>query len=72
MGNLISPLPAASAVYTLRFEGKQFKGWSLRPMRNSGGKATWYPAKSEPSFRKSIEALDRLIPPPKSVKIVTR
>ncbi len=72
MGNLISPLPAASAIYTLRFEGRKFKSWSFRPMRNSGAKAQWYPAKSEPAVRKSIEALDRLIPPPKSVKMVTR
>lgn len=62
MGNLISPLPAASAIYTLTFDGPTFKSWSLRPMRNLGGKALWYPAKQEPTIRKEIEALDKLVP----------
>ena len=64
MGNLISPLPAASAIYSLTFDGPTFKSWSLRPMRNQGGKALWYPAKQEPAVRKEIEALDKLIPKP--------
>lgn len=62
MGNLISPLPAKSAVYTLKFEGRTFKSWSLRPMTNSAGKAAWMAKDKEPARIKEIEALDKLIP----------
>ena len=65
MGNLISPLPARSAVYTLKFDGRTFKSWSVRPMDNRGAKAVWLPAKQEPARRQQIEALDRLVPKPK-------
>lgn len=61
MGNLISPLPAASAIYTLRFDGTSFKSWDLRPMRNSGGKAKWYSRQEEPAVKRQIIALDKLI-----------
>lgn len=61
MGNLISPLPAASAIYTLRFDGTKFSSWDIRPMRNAGGKAKWYSTKDEPAIKRQILALDKLI-----------
>jgi poly-gamma-glutamate synthesis protein (capsule biosynthesis protein) len=61
LGNLISPMPAKSAVYTLKFEGRTFKAWSLRPMTNSGGKAAWMAKDKEAARIKEIEALDKLI-----------
>lgn len=61
-GNFISPRPAASAVYTLTFEGSKFKGWEFRPMANRGSKMVWYSAAQEASERRRVEALDRLIP----------
>lgn len=61
MGNLISPLPAATAVYTLNFDGTKFKSWDLRPMRNTAGKAKWYSTKEEPAVKRQILALDKLI-----------
>jgi len=68
MGNLISPLPAASAVYTLKFQGSKLIGWDLRPMRNRGGKTEWYPAKLEPTIKAQILKLDSLIPAARPVK----
>lgn len=61
-GNFISPRPAASAVYTLTFEGTKFKGWEFRPMANRASKMVWYSAAQEASERRRIEGLDRLIP----------
>lgn len=65
MGNLISPLPAASAIYTLKFTGNKLTSWDLRPMRNRKGIAEWYPTKDEPKVKKAILKLDSLIPPVK-------
>jgi poly-gamma-glutamate synthesis protein (capsule biosynthesis protein) len=65
MGNLISPLPAATAIYTLKFQGTKMVDWDLRPMRNRGGKAEWYPAKAEPVVKAQILKLDALIPKPR-------
>lgn len=65
MGNLISPLPAHSAVYQLSFEGRTFKSWTFRPMRNRNGRAEWYSAAEESRRRAGISALDRLIPKPR-------
>lgn len=64
-GNFISPRPAASAVYTLTFEGTKFKGWEFRPMANRGSRMVWYSAGQEASERRRIEGLDRLIPKPR-------
>ena len=64
-GNFISPRPAASAVYTLTFEGTKFKGWEFRPMANRGSRMVWYSASQEASERRRIEGLDRLIPKPR-------
>ncbi len=65
-GNFISPRPAASAVYTLAFEGARFKGWEFRPMANRSGRMVWYSAAEEAKERTRITALDRLIPKPRS------
>lgn len=64
MGNFISPLPAKSAVYTLRYDGKTFKGFRVTPMRNVAGRCELYPPKEVPARLREIEALDRLIPKP--------
>lgn len=64
MGNFISPLPAKSAVYTLRYDGKKFKGFQVTPMRNVAGRIELYSAKENPARSREIEALDRLIPKP--------
>ncbi len=61
MGNLISPLPARSAVYTIKFEGRRMVSWSVRPMDNRGGRCVWLPAQQEPARRREIERLDLLI-----------
>lgn len=68
MGNLISPLPAATALYTLKFQGNKLVDWDLRPMRNRGGKTEWYPAKLEPTIKKQILKLDALVPAFKPAK----
>lgn len=65
MGNLISPLPAQSGVYTLNFDGRTFQSWSVRPMSNSGGKALWLSKEKEAARLKEIQSLDKLIPAPR-------
>jgi len=64
MGNFISPLPAKSAIYTLRYNGKEFQGFQVTPMRNVAGRCELYSKQEAPARLREIEALDRLIPKP--------
>jgi poly-gamma-glutamate capsule biosynthesis protein CapA/YwtB (metallophosphatase superfamily) len=61
-GNLVSPRPASTAVYFLKFEGAKLKEWSFRPVKISGGRATFVSGKEETAARRRIEGLDALIP----------
>lgn len=61
-GNLVSPRPAATAVYFLKFEGNRFKSWDFKPASISGGRTTFLSGKAESAARRRIEGLDALIP----------
>jgi len=63
LGNLISPLPAASAVVTLRWRGRKFLSAEVRPMLNRGGRAVWPKPVEEAKARRAVTALNALIPP---------
>lgn len=64
-GNLASALPAASAVYLLKFEGAEFRGVDVVPVRISGGQTRLVGGKDHASRIRAIEGLDRLIPAPR-------
>lgn len=61
-GNLVSPRPASTAVYFLKFEGNRLKSWDFRPAKISGGRTTFLSGKEEASARSRIQGLDDLIP----------
>jgi poly-gamma-glutamate capsule biosynthesis protein CapA/YwtB (metallophosphatase superfamily) len=64
-GNLVSAMPANSAVYSLTFKGAKLTGWDLRPFEIRGGRSRWLKPEREAAVKKNILALDRLIPAPR-------
>lgn len=61
LGNLISPRPGQTAIYTLRWDGTEFKGMSVAPVTISGGKASPSTGKALVAARDRIHSLDRAV-----------
>lgn len=60
LGNLISPLPAQTALYRLTFAGTKFQGMEILPATIAGGKVS-LETKNVAVRRKAIAELDQLV-----------
>lgn len=61
LGNLVSPRPGQTAIYTLRWDGKRFLGMTATPVAISGGKAALTTGKPRATAQDRIERLDRSV-----------
>ncbi len=77
LGNLVSPLPARTALYEIRFEGSRVTQVTGMPCDIRGGKLTFVAGKTAKARAEELAALDKLvgkppIAPPKKKKPLRR